>query len=126
MDEIALELAQIDTPSESPVYSLTVQKAVRIIQERYADGISLDEIAGMLHITPEYLSGQFNREVGRSFSSYIKELRLRKAKELLLGSELKAFEIALKVGYPDPKYFSRVFKEATGMTPGEYQRFNNQ
>jgi two-component system response regulator YesN len=97
-----------------------------MIQERYADGLTLDEIADSLHVTTAYLSGQFTREVGQRFSTYIRDLRVRKAKELLLGSELKTFEIAQKAGYPDPKYFSRVFKEATGMTPGEYQKLNDR
>jgi len=124
MNRIIDALLAIDTPAEMPAYSLLIQKAVRIIQEQYAEGITLDEIADKLHVTMAYLSGQFNKEVGRPFSVYIRELRLRKAKELLLGSELRTFEIAQQVGYPDPKYFSRVFKEATGMTPGEYQKLN--
>lgn len=124
MQEMADELIKLDGPAEDPVYGLLIQRAVRIIQERYAEGVTLDEIADSLHVTTAYLSGQFNREVGQPFSAYIRELRLKKAKELLLGSSLKTFEIARKVGYPDPKYFSRVFKEATGMTPGEYQKFN--
>ncbi|MBD3919953.1 response regulator [Paenibacillus sp. PR3] len=124
MNRIVDALLAIDTPAEMPVYSLLIQKAVRIVQEQYAEGITLDEIADNLHVTMAYLSGQFNKEVGRPFSAYIRDLRLRKAKELLLGSELRTFEIAQQVGYPDPKYFSRVFKEATGMTPGEYQKLN--
>jgi two-component system response regulator YesN len=124
MNRIIEALLAIDAPAETPLYSLLIQKAVRIVQEQYAEGITLDEIADNLHVTMAYLSGQFNKEVGRPFSVYIRELRLRKAKELLLGSELRTFEIAQQVGYPDPKYFSRVFKEATGMTPGEYQKLN--
>jgi len=124
MRELAAELGKLGGPAETPVYGLLIRKAVRIIQERFAEGITLDEVADHLHVTTAYLSGQFNREVGQPFTAYIRSLRLRKAKELLLGSGLKTFEIAQKAGYPDPKYFSRVFKEATGMTPGEYQKLN--
>ncbi|THF72956.1 response regulator [Cohnella fermenti] len=126
MDEIASALASMNSPEGQPVYSLLIQKAVRMIQERYAEGITLDEIADHLRVTTAYLSGQFTRDVGRRFSEYIRDIRLRKAKELLLGSELRTFEIAQKAGYPDPKYFSRVFKEATGMTPGEFQKLNDR
>lgn len=126
MNEVESNLIAIDTLTEIPVNSLLVQKAVRMIQDRYVDGVTLDEIAGSLHVSTAYLSGQFNKEVGQPFSSYIRDLRLRKAKELLLGNGLRTFEIALRVGYPDPKYFSRVFKEATGMSPGEYQKFNSR
>lgn len=124
LDDVAAALAAVESPKDQPVYALLVQKAVRLVRERYAEGVTLEEIADRLRVSTAYLSGQFNREVGQPFSAYIKDLRLKKAKELLLGSELKTFEIARRVGYPDPKYFSRVFKEATGMTPGEYQKFN--
>ncbi|RED64818.1 response regulator [Cohnella lupini] len=124
MDEIGSRFASIGVSSEVPAYSLTIQKAVRMVHERYQDGINLDEIASSLHITPEYLSTQFNKEVGKSFSVYIKEIRINKAKELLLGGEFRAFEVARKVGYPDPKYFSRVFKEVTGLSAGDFQKLN--
>lgn len=119
--------AIIDRISESerkgnPVVSLVIKKVLSIVNECYKDGITLDEIAVRLNITPEYLGSLFSKEAGVNFSSYIKEFRIKKAKELLIGTELKTYEIAEKVGYPDPKYFSRVFKEATGMTPGEYQK----
>ncbi len=104
--------------------NLTVNKALHLIHQHYQDGITLDEIAGTLHITPEYLSSLFNREVKRSFSAYMKELRINKAKELLIVSGLKAYEVASQIGYSDSTYFSRVFKEATGMSPVEYQKLH--
>ncbi|MBW5449256.1 response regulator [Cohnella sp. CFH 77786] len=105
-------------------HSPTLQKAIRMIKEHYQDGITLEEIASSLRITPEYLSSLFTKEVKKTYSSFIKEIRIHKAKELLLRSEMKTFEIAGKVGYPDAKYFSRVFKETTGLSPGEFQRLN--
>ncbi|WP_322924257.1 response regulator transcription factor [Paenibacillus campi] len=104
--------------------NLTVNKALHLIHQQYQQGITLDEIAGMLHITPEYLSSLFNKEVKRSFSSYVKELRINKAKELLIVSGLKAYEVANQIGYSDSTYFSRVFKEVTGMSPVEYQKLH--
>lgn len=104
--------------------NLTVNKALHLIHQHYQQGITLDEIAGTLHITPEYLSSLFNKEVKRSFSAYVKELRINKAKELLIVSGLKAYEVASQIGYSDSTYFSRVFKEATGMSPVEYQKLH--
>jgi len=104
------------------VYSLTIKKALSIINRQYMEGITLDEVASKLRITPVYLSTLFNREVGQNFSVYIKEFRIYKAKELLIKSNLKTYEIAERVGYSDPKYFSRVFKEISGFSPGEYQK----
>lgn len=102
--------------------SLIVRKAVSLVNEFYKDGITLDQTAARLNITPEYLGSLFNREIGTNFSTYIKEFRIKKAKELLIGKDLKTYEISEQVGYSDPKYFCRVFKETTGLTPGEYQK----
>lgn len=107
---------------EIPVLGLVVKKTLSLVDEFYRDGITLEEIAARLKITPEYLGSLFLKEMGMHFSTYIKDYRITKAKELLVGSNLKTYEIAGKVGYPDPKYFSRVFKEATGLTPGAYQK----
>ncbi|MFF2479593.1 response regulator [Paenibacillus sp. NPDC058071] len=120
---IAHDAASLDkTIPQAPAYSYVVQRAVRLIHNRYGEGISLDEIATSLNITPEYLSGLFAKEVGSNFSAYMKQIRVGEAKRLLLTTGLKMFEIAKTVGYPDPKYFSRVFKEVTGLSPAEYQK----
>ncbi len=107
---------------EKEVVSLAVKKAQSMIHEFYADGITLGEIADRLNITQEYLGTQFHRELGENFSSYIRNYRLYKAKELLIGTQLKQYEIAEKVGYTDAKYFARVFKESVGMSPAEYRK----
>lgn len=99
-----------------------VQRAKSLIHEFYADGITLEEIARKLGITPEYLSTQFRKQSGENFSSYIRSYRIQKAKELLLGTQMKLHRIAAKVGYADPKYFGQVFKKCTGMLPAEYRR----
>ncbi len=104
--------------------SLAVKKAQSMIHEFYADGITLGEIADRLNLTQEYLGTQFHKELGENFSSYIRNYRLSKAKELLIGTQLKQYEIAKKVGYTDAKYFARVFKECVGMSPAEYRKSN--
>lgn len=101
---------------------LVVRKAEGLIHEFYNTGITLDEIAGKLNITPEYLGTQFHKETGKTYSAYIKDYRITKAKELLISTSLKLYEIADKVGYQDPKYFSKVFREVTGQLPAEYRR----
>ena len=107
--------------SEGGQVGLTVQRAKRLVHEFYGQGITLDEIAMKLNITPEYLGTQFHKEVGVNFSAYIKKYRIKKAKELLIGTQLRLYDIAEKVGYSDSKYFSQVFKECTGQLPTEYR-----
>ena len=109
---------------ETGAVSLAVRKARSMIHEFYADGITLSEIAGRLNLTQEYLGAQFHREIGENFSTYIRNYRLAKAKELLIGTQLKQYEISEKVGYTDAKYFARVFKECVGMSPAEYRKSN--
>lgn len=107
---------------EAGAVSLAVKKAQSMIHEFYADGITLSEIADRLNLTQEYLGAQFHKELGENFSVYIRNYRLAKAKELLIGTQLKQYEIAEKVGYGDAKYFARVFKECVGISPAEYRK----
>lgn len=109
---------------ETEAVSLAVKKAQSMIHEFYADGITLNEIADRLNLTQEYLGTQFHKELGENFSTYIRNYRLSKAKELLIGTQLKQYEISEKVGYTDAKYFARVFKECIGMSPAEYRKSN--
>lgn len=107
---------------DSENVSLAVRKARSMIHEFYGEGITLTEIADRLNLTQEYLGAQFHRELGENFSTYIRNYRLAKAKELLIGTQLKQYEISEKVGYADSKYFARVFKECVGMSPAEYRK----
>ncbi len=102
--------------------SFHVQRAKNIVTEYYYSGITLDEIASRLCITPEYLSLQFHKETGMKFSDFIRDFRIGKAKELLISSHMKIFVVAERVGYSNAKYFSRVFKECTGQLPADYRR----
>ena len=104
------------------IRNLTVKRAANMLQEFYTSGITLEEIADKLQITPEYLGTQFHKEMGVTFSTYLKQVRMSKAKELLIGTQLKLYEIAEKLGYSDSKYFSKVFKETFGQLPAEYRK----
>lgn len=107
---------------EAESTNLIVKKTKSMIREFYHSGITLDEIASRLNITPEYLGTQFHKETGTTFSAYIRNYRIAKAKELLLGTSLKLYEIAERVGYSDPKYFSKVFRDVTGQLPADYRK----
>lgn len=123
MEEICSCLKD-DQYTEKAELSLNVKKAENMIIEYYKTGITLEEIAEKLNLTPEYLSNQFHMEKGVRFSTYIKDFRIMKAKELLIGSKLKVCEVAERVGYSDAKYFSKVFRDNTGQLPAEYRNTN--
>lgn len=115
---LTMALEQTGTQEQN----ITILRAKSLIHEFYTTGITLEEIAQKLNLTPEYLSSQFHRDTGKTFSAYIRDYRIAKAKELLIGTQLKLQQVAAQVGYADPKYFSQVFKKCTGQLPAEYRR----
>lgn len=120
--ERLLEQICLEEEQEDGTAHLTVRRMKSMIHEFYQSGITLDEIALKLNVTPEYLSMQFHKEVGETYSSYMKNYRVSKAKELLVGTQMKQYEIARQVGYADSKYFGKVFRECTGYSPAEYRK----
>ena len=95
LERVAEGITACLAPAEAggSVSHLTVRKAIGLIRKYYQDGITLDEISRRLRVTPEYLGTLFHREVGMSFSTYIRNVRIDKAKELLCGTQLKLYEI---------------------------------
>jgi two-component system response regulator YesN len=100
----------------------TVRKAKEYVQLHYAKaGLSLQEVADAVHVSPSYLSYMFKQEGSVLFSDYLLELRMKHAVELMKHSRLKNFEIAEKVGFASPQYFTVCFKKYFGMPPQEYR-----
>lgn len=93
----------------------------RYINEKYSNEISLNDLAGRFFMNPSYLSQLFKSETGQNLSDYITYIRVLNAKRLLLNKDLKIYEVSVMTGYPDPKYFSQVFRKITGVTPREYR-----
>lgn len=100
---------------------LLVKKAKRYVLENFRQGVTLDVIGSKLSVTPEYLGTLFKKETGIPFSTFIRNVRIDRAKELLCTTDMKTYEISEAVGYSDTKYFSKVFREVTGMLPRSYR-----
>jgi AraC-like DNA-binding protein len=103
-----------------------VLKLIEQIEARFAEPLSFTELARQLHMTRNHLSYLFKRETGTSFIAYLTSYRIERAKELLNANRYMIYEIAEKVGYSDAAYFSRVFKNATGVCPLEYTHSQRQ
>lgn len=99
----------------------TIQKVKRILEEEYEKSWSLDQIAGEVNLNKSYLGRIFRDETGMTVMNYLRTVRIKKAKELLLRG-MSANEAALKVGIEDPSYFGRVFKQETGVSPAHYRK----
>lgn len=118
----AIDIIADAKDKKQDIRNYAIQRAISHIREHYRENISLEQLASRLELTPEYLSALFNREVGINFSTFLKRFRISQAKRLLKGTDQKIYEIAQQVGYNDPKYFNRVFKEEIGVSPGEYRQ----
>lgn len=103
-------------------YKKLVDDAKAYMKLHYADqDISIHTVCRHLHISTGYFSHIFKKEAKTTFVSYLLELRMEAAKELLRSTDLKAFEIGEKVGYADPNYFSFSFRKRFGLSPKEYR-----
>ncbi|MDO4448583.1 MAG: response regulator [Lachnospiraceae bacterium] len=116
---------EIGTSQETDThYSHLIQSAVCFIKEHYNEPISLSMIAEKLSITPQYLSKLFMQETAKTFVDFLTQIRMEKAKYLLINSNLQINLICTQVGYTDPKYFCTSFKKYTGLTPNQYRKSN--
>ena len=97
------------------------KKAMLYIQENYNKDISLDDVSGIVNISPYYFSKIFKEETGENFIEYVTKVRIEKAKEFLAQPDISIKEAGIRSGYTDPNYFSRIFKKQTDMTPSEYK-----
>ncbi|MDE7019084.1 MAG: response regulator [Lachnospiraceae bacterium] len=100
----------------------TLQKALEYIEENYMqESLSLNEIAAVMEVSPNYFSAMFSQEMQMTFVEYVTYKRMEKAKRLLQETDMRSSEIALATGYKNPHYFSFVFKRTQGCTPREYR-----
>lgn len=106
--------------------NLLIQRAMEIIKEEYQNGLTLEELAGKLYVSEEYLSAQFKKETGKTYTETIRKIRLEKVKDLLLHSNLKLNQISYMVGISDPKYMSKIFREEYGIVPAEYRKLHSR
>lgn len=97
-----------------------VRKTLHIIEEGYASRLNQKELATTLGISQEYLCYLFNKDVGEPFSKFLKKYRIEAAKRLLSERVVPRDEVPYSVGFSDPKYFGKVFREITGMSVTEY------
>ncbi|WP_083613367.1 response regulator [Paenibacillus sp. P46E] len=101
--------------------SKTINRIRAIVQEGYAHELSIARIAEEVYLTPNYISLIFKKETGETLTDFITRIRIDKAKELLHSTDLKVMEIAERVGYDNPHYFSTVFKKIVGKHPLKYR-----
>lgn len=95
-----------------------VEKVINYLEDHYEKKISLDQIAGNMYLSPFYISKIFKAETGDTPIHYLIDIRLEKAKEMLMEDfDLSVQEAAIRVGYEDAYHFSKLFKKKFGYPP---------
>ena len=101
-------------------YKNDVAKTIAYIEENYMHRLTLASISANVNLSSSYLCRVFKSEVGISITSYLNNLRIRKAATLIKEQDLSLKEISAMVGIDDQLYFSRLFKKCMGISPSEY------
>lgn len=100
-----------------------VEKITDFFEEHYAEKISLEQIAGNMYLSPFYVSKLFKAETGDTLIHFLIEIRMEKARELLVSEpDLSVQEVAARVGYEDAYHFSKLFKKKFGVAPSAVRK----
>ena len=108
----------------SQKHTILIDSIKEYINSNLDKDTSLNSIADMYGITPQYLSMVFKRDSGESFIGYLTNQRIKKSMELLSNTTLTPAEISASVGYTNTRSFYSAFKKYIGMTPIEYRKKN--
>ncbi len=122
MSRIISSFTQMIFSSKDIKHIDVIQKVVAFINTNYMHKISLDEIAKEGFLSSSYLSKLFKSEMKINLSTYINNVRVEKSKLLLLDSSLSIIDVASMVGFEEQSYFSKVFKNVTGVSPGKFRQ----
>ncbi|CAM4498898.1 response regulator [Paenibacillus macerans] len=124
-NEIAGLLTHIDQELPSEADSECERHTKRILaytEQHYMNDLSLDHLAELMNLHPNYISSLFKKVTGDTFVNYLNAFRIKEAQKLLgTHRHLSVSEIGRRVGFESKHYFAKVFKKYTGITPGAYR-----
>lgn len=98
-----------------------IEKAKRYIEANYHKDLSIEEVSEVADLSISHFCTLFKQISGYTFLEFVTHCRMENAKYILRSSSVKVYQVAPLVGYQDPRYFTQVFKKATGKTPTEYR-----
>jgi len=99
-----------------------IARAQDLLRAHLSAPVNVPDLAARVGFSASHFSARFKAATGFSVLEYVKRLRMARARQLLITSELSVAEIAATVGYGDPFYFSRQFREVSGQSPREFRR----
>ena len=107
--------------TESVLENDTLGAVLQYIHTHYAQIASLEDAANYAHLSPVYFGRFFKQHMRESFNAYLNRIRIEKAKALLAEKGVKASMVGEYVGFKNARYFYKIFKDITGLTPSQYQ-----
>lgn len=103
-------------------HNYVISRAEEYVRQNFCSpDITLISVADYIHMSPAHFSTVFSQTVGKPFIAYLTQLRIDKAKELLVSGDMKLADVAMEIGYNEPNYFSHVFRKSEGISPKEFR-----
>lgn len=103
-------------------HNTILKKTMIYLENHYQEKLKLADVADLFTLSENYFAAQIKQTTDKNFTDLLLEVRIKKAKELLMGTNLSIAEIAEAVGYADYFYFTKVYKKATGLTPAQFRK----
>lgn len=116
--EDAINLLDIVEADETTTF---IRQSIYYIHQHYTENISLEDVSENVHLSPSYFSSLFKEKTSISFTSYVNQLKIERAKKLLKKTDMTLVDIAMSLGFCSQSYFSSVFKKHVGMSPKQYR-----
>lgn len=98
-----------------------VETVISYIKSHLSENLSIQSLADMIHLSPNYLGKVFYQKTGAFLNNYITGCRMNKACELLRGTDLPVNTIGIMIGISNPHYFSKLFRDTVGSSPSKYR-----
>jgi AraC-like DNA-binding protein len=99
-----------------------IRPVLAYVDRHCREGITLDDVASVVHVSPSRVRHVFKDVTGVSFKEYVTQVRVAEAKRLLLSTDLSVADVARTIAYSNLNQFYKVFSRSCGMSPGEYRR----
>ena len=97
-----------------------ISNVQKYIQNHMDERLTLNEVSAVFGLSPNYLSVLFKKTCGVGFSEYITQMKISRARVMLLEQDMKIYEVADQLGFESAFYFSKVFKKVEGVSPREF------
>jgi len=107
----------------APLQALPLRRVLKLLHEHSADDHTLDDMARVAGWSTSHLTRVFRQKMGIAPLGYLQQVRVQRAAQMLIiEAKMPISEIAIRVGYPDAYYFSRIFRKGMGLAPREYRQ----